>query len=296
MYEELLEGTYDLHVHPGPDVSPRKLDDLEYAERARKLGIKGFGIKSHYFCTAERARLVHKLYPDVHPLGAVVLNNAVGGINPAAVEMAARDGAKLVWMPTFDSENEIQYLFNNTGYEELPPWAKVQLERKEQGKAQAGLSVLEEGVISPKTHEVLDLIAENNMVLSTGHLSKVEIFELVKSAREHKITKILVTHPTFSSIALSKEEQKQLVELGAMMDECYGCITPGYGTTWENIYEQIRFLGPENCVLSSDLGQVNNPYPDEGLVMFVTNLIQNGFTKTEITTMTAVNTSLLAEE
>lgn len=296
MYEELLVGTYDLHVHPGPDVSPRKLDDLEYAERARKLGIKGFGIKSHYFCTAERARLVHKLYPDVYPIGAVVLNNAVGGINPAAVEMAARSGAKLVWMPTFDSENEIQYMFNNTGYDELPPWAKVQFERKEQGKAQAGLTVLDNGFISSATHEVLDLIAENNMVLSTGHLSKAEIFELVKAAREHKINKILVTHPTFSSIALSKEEQQQLVELGAIMDECFGCITPGYGATWEMIYEQIRFLGPKNCILSSDLGQLSNPYPDEGLVTFVTNLMENGFTEEEVRTMTVVNTTRLAEE
>lgn len=63
MYPELLEGAYDLHVHTGPDVMSRKLDDLEMAERIRKVGMKGYGIKSHYFCTAERAKLVHKVYP-----------------------------------------------------------------------------------------------------------------------------------------------------------------------------------------------------------------------------------------
>lgn len=67
MYAELLEGAYDLHVHTGPDVNERKLDDLEMAERIFRIGMKGFGIKSHYFCTAERARLVKKLYPGVQP-------------------------------------------------------------------------------------------------------------------------------------------------------------------------------------------------------------------------------------
>lgn len=295
MYEELLEGAYDLHVHTGPDISPRLLDDFEYAERVRKLGMKGFGIKSHYFCSAERARLVKKLYPDVNPIGAITLNNSVGGINPSAVEMAARDGAKIVWMPTFDAANEIQYLFNQTGYKELPPWAKVQLERKEQGKSQAGITILEEGKLKTPVLEVLDLIAEYNLILATGHLSKQEIFALVTAAKEHAVKKVKVTHPTFSSIAFSKEEQKELTELGAIMDQCFGVITPEYGITWETLYEQIRFVGPGNCILSSDLGQVNNPYPDEGLLTFVTNLVENGFSKEEVKRMTAENTSFLVE-
>jgi hypothetical protein len=295
MYEELLEGAYDLHVHTGPDISPRKLDDFEYAERARKLGMKGFGIKSHYFCSAERARLVKKLYPDVNPIGAITLNNSVGGINPSAVEMAARDGAKIVWMPTFDAANEIDYMFNQTGYTELPPWAKVQLERKEQGKSQVGITVLEDGKLSVAALEVLDVIKEHNLILATGHLSKQEIFALVTEAKERGIKKVKVTHPTFSSIAFTKEEQKELTKLGAFMDLCFGVITPEFGITWEELYQHIRYVGPENCILSSDLGQTNNPYPDEGLTTFVTNLVENGFSKEEIKRMNAENTSFLVE-
>ncbi|WP_235867335.1 DUF6282 family protein [Priestia abyssalis] len=296
MYEELLQGAYDLHVHTGPDISQRKLDDLEYAERTRKLGMKGFGIKSHYFCSAERARLVKKLYPDVNPIGAITLNNSVGGINPSAVEMAARDGAKIVWMPTFDAANEIQYMFSQTGYSELPPWAKVQMERKEQGKSQLGISILEDGNLTTQTREVLDLIAEYKLILATGHLGKQEIYALAKAAKEHNIKKVLVTHPTFSSIAFTKEEQKELAQLGAIMDQCFGCISPEYGITWEELYPQIRFVGPENCILSSDLGQTNNPYPDEGLLTFVTNLMENGFSQEEVKRMTAQNTSFLVED
>ncbi|MEH7177536.1 DUF6282 family protein [Neobacillus vireti] len=295
MYEKLLEGAYDLHVHTGPDISKRSLDDFDYAERLKKIGMKGFGIKSHYFCTAERARLVKKLYPDLNPIGAITLNNSVGGINPTAVEMAAKDGAKIVWMPTFDAENEIQYMFSQTGYEELPPWAQVQFERRKQGKSQMGITIFEDGKLKESVHEVLNLVAENNLILATGHLSKPEIFALVSGARDHDVKKVMVTHPTFSSIALTKEEQKELTDLGAFMEECFGCITPEYGTTWEEIYEHIRFIGPERIILSSDLGQMNNPFPDEGLITFVKNLSESGFTDTEIRRMTVENTTFFAE-
>lgn len=295
MYEKLLEGAYDLHVHTGPDISKRSLDDIDYAERLKKIGMKGFGIKSHYFCTAERARLVKKIYPDLNPIGAIALNNSVGGLNPTAVEMAAKDGAKIVWMPTFDAENEIQYMFSQSGYEELPPWAQVQFDRRKQGKSQTGITILKDGKLRDSVHEILSLVAENDLILATGHLSKPEIFALVSGARDHNVKKVVVTHPTFSSIALSKEEQKELTDRGAFMEECFGCITPEYGTTWEEIYDHIRYIGPDKIILSSDLGQMNNPYPDEGLITFVKNLSENGFTDSEIRRMVVENTTLLAE-
>ena len=198
-------------------------------------------------------------------------------------------------MPTFDAENEIQYMFSQTGYEELPPWAQVQFERRKQGKSQTGITILENGKLKDSVHEVLALVAENDLILATGHLSKPEIFALVSGARDHNVKKVMVTHPTFSSIALSKEEQKELTDLGAFMEECFGCITPEYGTTWEEIYEHIRYIGPDKIILSSDLGQMNNPFPDEGLITFVKNLSENGFTDSEIRRMAVENTTLLAE-
>ncbi|TQR12797.1 DUF6282 family protein [Psychrobacillus soli] len=295
MNTDLLEGAYDLHVHTGPDVNERKLDDLEMAERVQQMGMKGFGIKSHYFCTAERARLVKKLYPAVDPIGAICLNYPSGGINPIAVEMAARDGAKIVWMPTFDATNELEYTFSQSSYEELPPWAKVQHELKEQGKTQAGISILEDGKLTKSTFEVLEIIKQNDLILATGHLGKQEIFALVTAAKDLQLKKVVVTHPTFSSVNLSKKEQKELTELGAFMEQCFGVITPVYGIDWPGLYEAIKYVGPENCFLSSDLGQTNNPYPDEGMLTFVNNLLANGFSREEIKTMTITNTNFLVE-
>lgn len=290
---ELLEGAYDLHVHTGPDLLSRKLDDLDYAERIRKIGMKGFGIKSHHSSSAGRAKLVNKLYPDVSAVGTICLNNAVGGLNPLAVEMAARDGVRIVWMPTFDALNEQEH-FKSNKPEKLPHWAKMHMELQRQGKTMPTLTILENGEVKQSVKEIVDIVAQYRLVLATGHLSKQEIFALAKVAKDQKADKFVVTHPNFPSIRLSKEEQKELVQIGARMEYCF--TTPHSNkTTWEAVYEEIRFVGPENGILSTDLGQPNGPFPDEGLLEFVTNLRDNGFTREQIKTMTVINTSYLVE-
>lgn len=292
--EELLNGAYDLHVHTDPDVVGRKLDDIDLAKRAEKYGIKGFGIKSHYFCTAARARLAKKVHPSVIPVGAIVLNNAVGGFNPLAVEMAARDGAKIVWMPTFDAENEQQF-FKSGGHKKLPFWAKLQTELMKEGKTQESIKALQSnGEVNKDLKDVLDIIAKHNIILATGHLGKEETFKVVEKAKEIGVKKIIITHPNFPSTYYTKEEQKELADMGAYMEHCF--TTPKTGKiSWEEVYEQIRYVGPEHCILSTDLGQPSALYPDEGLLEFYTNLIDNGFTFNEVKQMAQLNPTELIE-
>ena len=102
----LVRGAYDLHVHVAPDVPRRRIDDLALARRFAELGLAGFALKSHYTSTAERAQVVSALVPEVEVVGTLTLNWAVGGLNALAVEIAAREGARIVWMPTVDSPAE----------------------------------------------------------------------------------------------------------------------------------------------------------------------------------------------
>ena len=102
----LVHGAYDLHVHVAPDVPQRRIDDRSLAQRFSELGLAGFALKSHYTSTAERAQVVSALFPDVEVVGTLTLNWAVGGMNALAVEIAAREGARIVWMPTVDSPAE----------------------------------------------------------------------------------------------------------------------------------------------------------------------------------------------
>src|SRR6202521_729690 len=100
-----LEGGYDLQVHVAPDVIERRIDDLDLAKEFLARGLRGFVLKSHYFPTAERAKVVSRAVPGISAYGAVTLNHSVGGLNPVAIELAGRSGCKIVWMPTVDRKS-----------------------------------------------------------------------------------------------------------------------------------------------------------------------------------------------
>ena len=93
----LVRGAYDLHVHVEPDVMRRRITDLQLARRCWDVGLAGFALKSHYVPTAERAAVLNEaLGGEVRVLGALTLNASVGGMNPIAVEIAAREGARIL--------------------------------------------------------------------------------------------------------------------------------------------------------------------------------------------------------
>lgn len=290
----LLDGAYDLHVHTGPDLIERKLSDIEMVQDIKLAGLKGYGIKSHYFCTAERARLMMEMEPEVEVIGSISLNNSVGGLNPFAVEMAARDGAKIVWMPTVDSKNE-DFWFTSGKYKKLPGWAKIKEQLIKDGLKGESLTVLtKDGQVSSKAIEVLKVIKKHGLILATGHLSKEEIFPLIDKAHELGIKKIVVTHPNFPSIDLNKEEQKELVEKGAMMEHCF--TTPHTGKmTWDQLVDEIKYVGVENCILSTDLGQQHAIKPSEGMRLFVETLLKHGFSNSDIVQMIKTNPKQLLE-
>jgi Family of unknown function (DUF6282) len=291
---ELLRGAYDTHMHISPDVVERIVDDITLAQRFQELGMAGFVLKSHYGSTAERASVVRAAVPGIDVRGAIALNRAVGGINPLAVEIAAREGARTVWLPTVDSVNESHERDAPPGAK-VPVWVKLQLELREQGIEIAPVPVVNQsdGTVLPEVREVLDMIARHRMVLATGHLSRDEIFAVVEAAVESGIENIVVTHPEFPSQDLSVEDQIALAAQGALLERCF--TTPHTGkVTWERWNESIRATGPENSVLSTDLGQVFNPPVEDGMGLMVDRLLEAGFEEEEVYVMAVVNSRLVA--
>ena len=288
-YKELIKGAYDLHVHSAPDVLPRKMDDIEMAGRIRESGMAGYAIKSHYFCTSERAELINKLYPDCDAVGTITLNSSTGGINPPAVEMAARSGAKLVWFPTCDSAHEIAHVFDGNPNKKLPYWAQIIIQMKEAGIQAPVISILEEnGELKKPVLDVLDIIAKYDIILATGHISHEEAFALVAEAKNRGVKKIVITHVDFPTTYYTVEEQKRFVEMGAVMEHCYTTWATGK-VEFDVTSKMIREVGPANCILATDLGQKTALYPDEGLLEFAKRLYDDGFTAEEIRTMTVEN-------
>ena len=134
-----------MHVHISPDVVERKISDVALAARCAELGIAGFGLKSHYTSTAERARSVTEAAGgDVRVHGAITLNRAVGGLNALAVELAAREGARTVWFPTVNSVNEQHEVHPAPPGARQPVWVKFELELREAGHVVEPVAVIDE--------------------------------------------------------------------------------------------------------------------------------------------------------
>lgn len=292
---ELVRGGFDLHVHISPDVVERRIDDIGLARRFAEVGLDGFVLKSHYNSTAERAAVVREAVPGVRALGAIVLNRAVGGVNPVAVEIAAREGARIIWMPTVDSVNERRHLAAAGPESKLPVWARLEFELREKGIGAEPVAVLDaEGKVLPETRDVLALAAEHDIVVATGHVAGAEAYAIVEAALAEGVGDVVLTHPDYPGQSIAVEDQVALARQGAMIERCF--TTPYTGKcSWEQWLDGVRAVGPERTVVSSDLGQVANPPVEDGLALMAQRLLEAGFSEDEVRTMAVGNTRRLAE-
>ena len=289
----LLQGAYDTHIHVAPDTVERIVDDVTLARRFVELGMSGFVVKSHYTSTAERAAVVRAAVPGIDARGAIALNRAVGGLNPLAVEIAAREGARTVWLPTVDAVNESQEREAPAGAK-VPVWVSLQLELREQGLEIDPVPVVSDtGEVLPELHAVLQRVAHHGLLLATGHLGRDEIVAVVDAALAHGVTQIVVTHPEFPSQALGVEDQRELARRGALLERCM--TTPHTGkVSWDEWIDHIRACGPAHSVLSTDLGQVFNPRVEDGMGIMVDRLLAAGFSDEEVQVMAVLNTRRVA--
>lgn len=280
-----IVGAIDFHVHSGPDVFGRSIDDFDVARAAAREGMRALVLKNHVTSTADRAALVSKVVPDVEVFGGIVLNQAVGGINAAAVEwmfrMAGRRG-KVVWFPTFDADHHLKTF----------------------GEPGEGLKAAEQGKVLRKTEAVLQIIAREGLVLHTGHLAPDEILAVVKRAKELGVRQIVVTHAMADVPGLSLDQMHELAKLGAYMELVYlnHLMGPQAHLGWMRHWKQIsindmaktiKAVGAAHFILSTDLGQTGNPIHTDGYKLLVTGLKEAGISQAELDLMMKTNPATL---
>lgn len=240
-----MKGIIDLHYHSGPDVKPRKLNDLELMEQGVALGARAVVIKTHFSPTAGRAALVNQIRREKYPnsefelFGGIALNRSVGGLNPFALEAELKLGAKVVWLPTVDSENEF----------------------RRAGKS-GGIRLVENGRAVPELTPVFALIRDYDVCLQTGHPSSDECFPIVEAARKAGVQKIVVTHPEYHVVGMTLAQQKQLVrDYGVLLEREYAQpVGDRFVSNLSSNAEAIREIGPDHIILATDSGQVNTPF------------------------------------
>lgn len=284
---ELMRGAIDMHAHTSPALFPRLLDDAELARAADDLGMRGFVLKDHDMLTTGRAYHVATMYPRVQPFGAVVLNRSVGGLDPHVAEAAIHYGAKIIWMPSNHSKWHAEYF-------DMPDYPQLGRTRKQ--LPGPGVTVFDdEGKLAPGTLQILDLIAEADVCLATGHLSLPEIRALLDEAVARGVSRFIVTHANWALCRLDLEVQKELVAKGATLEYvASSCVSPIFHEQEPSeLAAWINEFGGENLVLGSDLGQVAGPPQPEGLRMLLSSLLGEGVPYEHLEKMTNVNPAKL---
>ncbi|MBK5291098.1 MAG: hypothetical protein JJE04_05290 [Acidobacteriia bacterium] len=270
-----LHGVVDIHAHSGPDSVPRSIDGIELAKLCKARGIRAIVLKNHYESTASMAFLARRAAPGLEVFGGIALNLTVGGVNAAAVERMTRvDGGlgRIVWMPTFDAENQVRVL----------------------QQTRPSVAVSREGKLLPEVLTVLDLIAKHDLVLATGHSTAAEVLMLVREGRARGVKRMVVTHGMLTPVNMTVEQMKQAAGMGALI-EFVGNAMVGNTKTVEftDYAKAMQQVGVEHCILSSDLGQAGNPLHPDGLELIFAGLRNAGLTVAEIEQMVKKNPARL---
>src|SRR5207244_6864328 len=145
---------------------------------------------------------------------------------------------RIVWMPTHDSEHEVNY--------------------NKETRAKAIVS--RNGKLIPEVFEVLDLIKEGNLTLATGHVAPEEALMIMAEARQRGITRIIVTHPLLGPqfTDMSLPQLQESVKLGGAIEITAGTVSRD-GAAKTRAIEVTTALGTQNVLFARDSGLVGRP-------------------------------------
>ncbi|WP_448956603.1 DUF6282 family protein [Labrys neptuniae] len=284
----LMQGAVDLHVHSGPSLMPRKVDHFEVVRQAADAGMKAILLKDHYYPTMPIAHLINKhLDLPVQTIGAIVLNNPVGGLNPSAVDYALKQGARVVWMATAHAKNHIAHDKKDADFKN-----KFPVNSKKTVEPIPATLTDESGVVRDEVKQILDLIAQADAAVSGGHHHIDELWPFYEEAKARGVKRLFLNHPTYVNEG-SFQDISRLVSMGVKMEHSICMFVPStfYLFDKEHLKAAITAAGVDNTFFGSDLGQNNNPTPVEGFRLIIELLLDLGYGSEDIRKMVSTNAS-----
>ena len=275
-----LRGACDFHVHCSPDVVPRVQDAFDLARAAHEAGMAAVGLKDHTTSTVGRCHVLNRLYPEgPRFLSSIVLNPPVGGLNAAAVEAALMSGADIVYFPTYAARHHLDCLGPRVSPVPHP-----------EGGFEP-ISILRGGRLADDVAPIVRLIAAHDAILSTGHIAPGESEALLLFAVQAGVRRMIVTHASESVPDMDVACQRRCARLGAKIEHSLLAVTPCCPgrVSPEVLAGQIRAVGVEHCLLSSDFGQLGNGPPVAAFARHLKGLQELGFDGHELRRMIVEN-------
>jgi len=289
----LLEKSYDLHFHIGPDILPRKYN-MEQLIREEEGKIEGVALKAHSFPTIMAIKAAKKNFDSkIRLIGSLTLNYFMGGFNSSAIYASAVMSKKypiIVWFPTVHAENHLRK--NKSKYEFPPEWVKDPDFVPRKKTELRAIKVTDwNNKLFDKCGRVLRMIQKMDCILATGHLSWKESEVLATEALDMGV-KVIVTHPMQRDIKMPLKVQKKLADKGAFIEYCYIMYLdrdkPGDYPPEEQV-RCMKEVGVDKVILTSDGGQVSNPGPSRCLHDYLKVLEPHGLEKSDFRQMLVKN-------
>jgi hypothetical protein len=276
-----------MHCHFDPDTIGGSLEitttggvsAIEAAREAHASGHAALVLKSHSFASPALAATMTALVPGLSVFGGVCTDLPSGGLNVDAVEAALALGARIVWLPTVHSYQDVT----------------LNGRRKSDG---GGLRVIDDdGAPLDVVREIVDLIRQTDAILATGHISADEHHAMAAAFAGD--VKVLVTHAgeAVGGPHLTAAQCAELADLGATIEltalACHDLFDTR-GKSPSEMAAMITAIGPARCTLSTDYGWSDTlPRPAPGLQNFLETLWNEGLSETDLATMVAGNPSRL---
>ncbi|MGV8882885.1 MAG: DUF6282 family protein [Rhodoglobus sp.] len=280
----ILEGAIDLHRHGYPEVSADLRtadDDSTDIALCRDAGMAAVVMKSHTWPTTGRAILLEELVPGIRVVSSVTLNPISGGMRPEVVELAARQGAGVVYLPTAGAHNDIE----RGGISRTLSAAITHYDPS----AHPGVSITTAtGSLSRAATECLDVVDEFGLMVYSGHIATEEVLALARDGR--LADRFVFSHPDSHSIGANDEAMVEIARLGGFIELCALGLYPQIGRiTGEGLAHIVRLVGAERCVMTTDYFFDWCPPSSVMLADLAGQLAAAGITRAELDLMMRTN-------
>ena len=285
LYDELMVGTIDLHCHIDLEFSQehrKREPERDWLPKADASGMRGVVLKSHWWPTTSAVPYIVDLAQTKVTLwSSVTLNPCVGGPSPYVIEACAAMGGKMVFLPTWSARNDLQ----RKGFS-----ARMGTYYKDYTAADNPGFVFtnDGGELLPLARALIESCKARRLTLGSGHVSWQESLALARAARDMGFHEFVINHPLSAMIAAPLEALQQAAKMGAFIEVCWTQLAPGRMEP-AALVEEIRAIGLEQVVASTDYFRPYSPNPPELLRSFLGMLHEGGLNKEEIRRIACIN-------
>ena len=117
---------------------------------------------------------------------------------------------------------------------------------------------------------------------------------LLREGRRQGVRHMVVTHAMNAPVLMDVPQMQEAATLGAFIEFVGGSLaSPDAQTRVDRSAAAIRSVGPEFCIVSSDLGQAENALPPDGFGAFLVALRARGLTDADVDRMSRQNPARL---